>query len=313
MPTTRHHDHQTSKRNLVDSLPLALLPVFLSVAQTASFTRSAEYLGLPVASVSRKISKLEHLLGAVLFKRNTRQVTLTDAGAEFYERLVPAMGRIQDAMSGLSEANKQLRGHIRLTTPADFAGRYLAPQLTQFLSAHPLIHVELNLSAHLMDLVKEHIDIAIRIGHLHDSGLFARTLFHNRLKLFAAPSLLAGGPVIETPYDLTQYNILHLKQTHAQGKLKLHQLQQEVTVHTHSNLQMNDMNAMIHFCEAGAGIALLPTMFVTKHVAQNRLIPVLSDWYSDTIPVHAVTTARNPPARVRALVDFLMLNAPTEL
>ncbi len=290
--------------------PLDLIHVFLTVAEVGGFTRAAEQLNLPVASVSRKISKLERTVSTVLFKRNTRRVSLTGAGEEFYERVAPALRSVQDALTCLTDANAQLRGTIRITTPADFAGRALAPLLTKFLQLYPDISVQLDLSMRVVDLISEQVDLAIRIGHLSDSNLYARFLFNNQLKLFASPSCLAALPPIRTPEDLSQHNLLYLKLGPAQRKIKLETVltsePQSVLIATQSNLQMNDMNALIHFCETGAGVALLPTMFVQRHVEQGRLCEVLPEWWSDTIPVHAVTTSRNPPARVRRLIEFLV-------
>lgn len=283
------------------------LQLFLAVADAGGFSRAAERLDLPVATLSRKIALLEKELSVPLFKRNTRNVTLTPAGEEFYTQLVPALGAVQSAVNDLSNAATSLQGVIRITTPSDFARLSLAKPLAQFVQLNPHIRVELHLSSSRVDLVKEHIDLAIRIGELADSNLFAWHLFEMSSKLFATPSYLASLPAIETPDDLKHCNMIHLKTNINRNHLTLIKGDETVEQPIQGNLQANDMGVIIALCSADAGVAMIPEMLVHQETTEKLLSPILSDWHSSSIPVHAVTTARNPPARVKHLIEFLKI------
>jgi len=283
------------------------LYLFIAVADAGGFSRAAERLDLPVATLSRRIAALEKELNIPLFKRNTRNVSLTTAGEEFYASLVPALESVQSAMNELSNSAARIEGHIRLTTPADFARLCLSKPLSQFLSLNPHVRLDLNLNSHRMDLVKEHVDLAIRIGHLSDSALYATHLFDMPLKLYASPSYLASLPCIQTPEDLKHCNLIRLRTNGDSpvGLLRLEKGKQTVEQTLQGNLTANDMGVVISLTEAAAGIALIPEAFISNQVASGTLVNVLPDWRSIKTPVHAVTTARNPPARVKALVAYL--------
>ena len=137
------------------------LQLFIAVADAGGFSRAADRLDLPVATLSRKIALLEKELNVPLFKRNTRNVSLTPAGEAFYAQLVPALDAVQSAVNDLSDAANSIQGVIRITTPADFARLSLAQPLTRFLQLNPHIKIELHLNPSRMDLIKEQIDVAI--------------------------------------------------------------------------------------------------------------------------------------------------------
>jgi DNA-binding transcriptional LysR family regulator len=158
-----------------------------------------------------------------------------------------------------------------------------------------------------MDLVKEHVDLAIRIGHLSDSALYATYLFDMPLKLYASPSYLASLPRIQIPEDLKHCNLIRLKTNGNSnvGLLRLQKDKQTVEQTLQGNLSANDMGVVISLTESAAGIALIHEAFVASQVANGILVNVLPDWRSIKIPVHAVTTSRNPSARVKALIAYL--------
>lgn len=287
------------------SASLDNLQLFIAVAEAGGFSRASERLDLPVATLSRRVAQLEKELNVPLFKRNTRNVSLTPAGEAFYAQLMPALESVQSAINDLSAAAASLQGLIRLTSAADFVQHCLAKPLTQFLQLNPDVNLDLKLSAQRMDLVTEQIDLAIRIGTLEDSNLFAWHLFDMPLKLFATPSYLASIHQLQHPDDLGTCNFIRLRTNKNRSESVLTNKKQRITYNPHSNLTVNDMGAAIALCEAGAGIAVLPEPFVQMQLANGSLLPVLPAWQSLPSTVHALTTARNPPARVKHLIEFL--------
>lgn len=289
-------NHQASLDNL---------QLFIAVADAGGFSRAADRLDLPVATLSRKIALLEKELNVPLFKRNTRNVSLTPAGEEFYAQLVPALDAVQSAVNDLSNAASSIQGVIRITTPADFARLSLAQPLTQFVQLNPHIKIELHLNSTRMDLIKEHIDVAIRIGELADSNLYASHLFDMTSKLYATPSYLASLPAIAHPNDLKHCNFVQLKTNVQHTHVTLINKGQIIEQAISGNLQANDMGVVIGLGAAGAGVIMAPEILVQCEVNNGTFTQILPDWHSPSLPIHALTTARNPPARVKHLIDFL--------
>ncbi|TDR31288.1 LysR family transcriptional regulator [Hydromonas duriensis] len=289
-----------SKQVSLDNLQL-----FIAVADAGGFSRAAERLDLPVATLSRRIASLEKGLNVPLFKRNTRHVSLTPAGEAFYQQLVPAMDAVQASVNEVTDAASSIQGVIRIATTADFARLNLAQPLTQFVQKHPNIRIELHLSSNRVDLVKEQIDVAIRMGDLSDSNLYAWPLLQMPSKLYATPSYLAGLPPMRHPNDLKQCNFLVLRTNTQRQQLMLQREQELIDLRIEGNLQANDMGVIISLCAANAGVAMIPELLVHKEILNDVFVPVLPDWHSPAIPIHALTTARNPPARIKHLIDFL--------
>ena len=281
------------------------LQLFIAVADAGGFSRASDRLDLPVATLSRRVAQLEKELNVPLFKRNTRNVSLTPAGEAFYAQLMPALESVQSAINDLSNAAASVQGRIRITSAADFTQHCLAAPLTQFIQRNPDVQLDLNLNHQRMDLVTEHIDVAIRIGQLVDSNLFAWHLFDMPLQLFASPSYLAAIQKIEQPDDLTACNFINMRHNGGQRDLTLQQGKQTHSQATSGNILANDMGVIMGLCEAGAGIAAMPEAFVRNQLQRQLLVHVLPDWQCPTVPVHAVTATRNPPARVKLLIEFL--------
>ena len=294
-------NHSSNQASL-DSLQL-----FIAVADAGGFSRAADRLDLPVATLSRKIALLEKELNVPLFKRNTRNVSLTPSGEAFYAQLVPALDAVQSAVNDLSDAASSIQGVIRITTPADFARLNLAQPLTHFLQLNPHIKIELHLNHNRMDLIKEQIDVAIRIGELADSNLYASHLFDMSNKLYATPSYLASLPAITHPEDLKNCNVVQLKTNVQRTHLTLINGNQIIEQPVHGNLQANDMGVVISLCAAGAGVVMAPEILVQNEINNGTFTQILPDWHSPVFPIHALTTARNPPARVKHLIEFLKI------
>lgn len=279
------------------------LELFVAVADAGGFSRAADVLDLPVATLSRKIALLEKELNIPLFKRNTRNVSLTAAGEVFYTQLTPALAAVQLAVNDLSDASDSIQGMIRVTAPSDFARHCLVPSLAKFLRVNPDVQMDLNLNSMRMDLVKEHVDLAIRIGQLEDSNLVAWHLFDMPLKLYAAPTYLASLLQTQHPDDLKHCNFVNLKTNHSHNVISLQNRAETFEFSTNSNISANDMGVIIALCCEGAGVGLLPEMFVQQEISEGKLMPVLPSWFSTAAPIHAVSTARNPPVRIRRLIE----------
>jgi len=289
----------------VESVSLDDLRLFCSVARERSFTRAAELMGVPPATLSRRVAQLEQQLDAQLLRRTTRRVEPTDAGALLAERAAPALAALEEAVDCLTEDAGSPRGRLRVTMPADLARYWLAGALAAFAGRHPDIRLELDLSSRMVDLVEEGFDLAIRAGRPPDDSLIARQLANLPTALFASPSYLAALPPMREPGDLASANALVIPGRSADREWVLTRGREQVRVRPQGNVEVNDMTALVSLAAAGAGIALLPEPKVGEQAAAGSLVPVLPGWHGPESPIYAVYTSRRMPLRLRLFLDHL--------
>jgi DNA-binding transcriptional LysR family regulator len=287
------------------ALPLEDLQLFAAVARLRSFSRAAGELGMPVATLSRRIAALERRLEAQLLRRTTRRVEPTDAGALLLERADEPLRALADALDCLGEESRRPRGRLRVTMPADFAHTWLARSLAEFVARHPDIRLELELTARVVKLVEEGFDVAIRAGEDAPTGLVARLLTRMPTSLYSSPAYLASLPPLRHPRDLQQVNALLIPARRIDADWTLTRGSERATVAPNGNLRVNDMTALIQLAAAGAGVALLPEPIAGREIEAGRLVPVLPPWQGPSVPIHLVYAARRMPLRLRLFLDHL--------
>jgi len=172
------------------NVDLNRVAVFLRVVEVQSFTAAAEALGLPKSSVSRSVAHLEESLGVQLLQRTTRAVQLTDAGRLYFEEASRALGALEQAQATLSQLDSRPQGPVRITAPADLGAQVLAPLAARFVRRTPGITLEFVLTARLVNLVEEGVDLAVRAGPLRDSSLISRRVSGLDAWIFASPAYL---------------------------------------------------------------------------------------------------------------------------
>ena len=168
------------------------LHIFVEVVKRGSFAAVARDRHVDPSIVSRAIKGLEDELGSRLFQRTTRRLSLTEAGVAFFDRIAPAVEKIERARESVAEAGRIPRGTLRVTTSVSFGERQLVPLLPKFRALHPELMIDLVLTETVTDLVAERFDVAIRLGQLSDSSLVAKRLFHTEYRVCASPEYLAG-------------------------------------------------------------------------------------------------------------------------
>ena len=188
---------------------LSRIPIFVAVARHGSFAEAARRLNMTGSAVSKQVQRLENDLGARLFHRTTRQLSLTDEGSFLFERSAPLVEGIEEVGEMLAGRKVNPEGSLRISAPVALAQRVLKEPLTSFIMKHPGIHLHVELSDRFVDLVGEGFDLAIRIGHLEDSSLVARRLADVPMVLVGAPILLAEYGTPQTPDDLSNMPFVH--------------------------------------------------------------------------------------------------------
>lgn len=289
-------------------MDLNRVSAFVRVVHDGSFTAAARALGLPKSSISRSVAQLEHDLGIRLLHRTTRQLHLTDAGAAYYERVSRALGDIGEATAAASDTQAELSGVVRLTAPVDIGIWSLAPIVARFVRKHPRIRVEVSLTNHVVDLVGEGFDLAVRAGPLRDSSLVARRVGELRSVAYASPRYLARRGVPKELKDLAGHDCVLFRPTSGTATWELKHTDGTVSsVDVTGGVASDDLSFVRKAVLAGSGIGVLPTFLCGRAEATGKLVRVLGEWSLNGAVLHvAYPSARLVPQRVVALREHLL-------
>ncbi|MBV7543985.1 LysR family transcriptional regulator [Acidovorax sp. sic0104] len=285
---------------------------FVSVATRGSLTAAAKAEGVAPAIMGRRLDALEEHLGVKLLVRTTRRISLTHEGSAFLEDCQRLLSDVANAEASVSEGGVKATGHLRITAPAGFGRRHVAPLVPRFRSAHPDVTISLNLSDRVVDLAGEGFDCAVRVGDLPDSSLVSVRIADNRRLCVATPEYLARRGTPRAPAELVQHDCLTLssdasqtrgwafKGAHAEGSTEVMHLKPG------GPLDCSDGQVLHDWCLAGWGIAWRSTWEVEAEIAAGRLVAVLEDFAAPPNGIYVVFPQRKHlPLRVRLWIDFL--------
>jgi DNA-binding transcriptional LysR family regulator len=287
---------------------LESMRIFAAVADAKSFARAAQALGLSAPAVSRAVVALERRLGAQLLRRTTRSVGLTDAGARFHADCTRILANVAVAEADATGAHTRPQGELSVTAPRMFGHIHVAPLLVEFLRRHPAITVRAFFADHIVHLLDDGFDVALRIARLPDSGLTAVRVGHVRRVVVASPAYLAAHGVPRTPDDLEHHTTVGYAVggtptpawEFAGGTKRAHRL-----VTPRASFLTNSNETAIVAALAGHGLARALSYQVADHVAAGRLRLVLTAFETAPIPVQLVHAGgRQPSAKVAAFVAF---------
>lgn len=276
------------------------IALFVEVARTASFRHAAARLGLPPSTLSRRIAALEARLGVALFLRTTRSVTLTGAARPYFERCLEVLDAAERAQAALSDGQER-QTHMRITMPVDLGVELLGPVVAAFADAHPGLRVEFDLSSRAVDLLREPVDLAFRVGRPLDDRVVARRIAAVASGVYAAPSLLRRLAPVTEPGQLAALPCLDLRT--AQGSMPWW----VGAAHWDAapgpcRLAANSVSLLRRLAEEGRGLALLPEHVAAPGVQARRLQRVLAGASTSSWPLYAVTAGRTVPRLVRLLI-----------
>ena len=288
---------------------LAAMRVLVRVVETSGFSAAGRALGMATSSVSRRIGELEDLLGVRLLHRTTRKLSLTEAGAAYYERAQGIVRAVEEANLAVTQERAAPSGILRLTVPASVARRHLIPAVAAFQAQHPAVKVVMSVTDRMADLVDEGWDIAIRAGRLEDSSLIARKIGEGRRLVCASPDYLrrAGRP--RRPIELSDHACLTFRSHPGSNLWRFRKGGTVSEVRATGPFFADDGEALVAAACAGLGLVLLPVWLLGEELGRGRLEAVLGDYAPDpaTTPLHAVYAPGPYVApKVRAMIDFLI-------
>jgi len=287
---------------------LQAMEVFVQVVDAGGFTRAAENMQLPKATVSTLIRNLEAELSAKLLNRTTRHVSVTADGAAYYERCLSILADVKDAEESLSRTRASPSGRLRVDVPTGMGRNIIIPALPQFFERYPDIELEIGCSDRLVELVEEGIDCAVRGGELADSNLIARRVGVMHFITVAAPAYLARHGRPQHPNDLLQHRCINYFSSKT-GKIYEWDFAREgerFQIRVPGRIAVNDADAYMAASLSGMGIAQMSLFAAQPMLLSGQMEMVLEDWCIDPIPVHIVYPQnRHLSAKVRAFVEWI--------
>ena len=286
---------------------LKQLESFAAVATRGSLTAAAAVEGVAPAVIGRRIDALERRLGVKLLVRTTRRISLTHEGSAFLEDCQRLLADWANAEASVSAGGVKASGHLRITAPAGFGRRHVAPLVPRFLALHPEVSLSLSLSDRVVDIAGEGFDCAVRVGDLPDSSLVSVRLADNRRLCVAAPAYLkrAGTPL--HPAELARHECLALSSDASQTRGWAFLIDGELThLRPSGRLDCTDGQVLHAWCVAGLGLAWRSTWEVEQDVNAGELVSVLDTFAAPPNGIYALFPhARHLALRVRLWIDFL--------
>ena len=291
---------------------LTQLESFVSVATRGSLTAAAKAEGVAPAIMGRRIDALEARLGVKLLVRTTRRLTLTHEGSAFLEDCQRLLVEVANAEASVSAGRVKASGHLRVTAPAGFGRRHVAPLVPRFHALHPEVTISLNLSDRVVDVTGESFDCAVRVGDLPDSSLVSLRLADNRRRCVATPAFLRRHGTPRHPSDLMRFACLTLSSDASQTRgwaFRVPSASGELeTIHLKPSgpLDCSDGQVLHDWCLAGHGIAWRSGWEIEAEVEAGLLVPVLDEFAAPPNGIYAVfPNAKHLALRVRLWLDFL--------
>lgn len=283
------------------------MQVFAKVVETGSFSAAAELLNMSPSAISKLVSRTEGRLGVQLFKRSTRSMALTAEGREFYASCARILQEIEDAELSVSQGFSQVRGTLRVNTSLPFGQHYLVPLLAEFRALYPEVVIDISLTDSKVELQRDEVDVAIRMGPLHDATFRARKLGSSRKAVVAAPSYLARHPAPRVPADLSRHDCLNFDFRRSLDEWPFMVEGKLVHLAVDGAMQTNNGETMRQLTLQGLGVSRLGMFHVFDDIRRGDLVELLPAYNPGDIEEVTVIylNQKHIPPRIRAFIDFV--------
>ncbi|QUX97246.1 LysR family transcriptional regulator [Marinomonas sp. CT5] len=289
------------------NLNAADLTLFVNVADTGSFNKAAQQVGLSTPALSKRISKLEQDLGAQLIHRTTRRLSLTEAGENLYVHAKNIEGQVSDAIASVSAFSQGLTGTIKMSVPTISGELLLAEAVADFCQKYPNISVDMRLENDFVDLVGEGLDLAIRTGKLEDSSLIAKPLIQSNWVVCCSPSYIERHGEVTNLEALKDHNCLaYTYQAQGSFDWRFTQNGQEESVCISGSFATNNAQALRKAALAGFGIVYVPRCCVYEDLQQGTLVAILSQYQPRQLGVYAIYPfTKYLPKKLKLLIGHI--------
>jgi DNA-binding transcriptional LysR family regulator len=282
------------------------MTVLLAAVDAGSLSAASRHLRIPLATVSRRVSELEEHLGIRLLLRGSRRLTLTDAGRDYVESCRRIVEDVAEAERAASGEYRRPQGELIISAPTTMGRTHAMPVAVEFLRAHPEVRMRVQLTDRSVNLLEEHVDVALRIGELPDSSLIAARVGLIREVLCASPAYLKDRGIPRQPADLASHDgITHESQYTTQANWTFQTKGTAHTIQVPSRLVVNTAEAALVAAAGGAGIARVLSYQMVELPKAHELVKVLEAYEPPPVPVHLIYPGqRHVPLKLRAFLDF---------
>ena len=285
---------------------LDAMQAFVTVADLQGFAPAARKLGLSPSAVTRLIAALEDRLGARLLQRTTRQVTLTDIGTRYLERVRRILADVEEAEGAAEGERTRPSGRLVASAPVGFGRLHVSPVMSAYLKRYPDVSGELRLSDRIINLVEDGVDVAVRIGHLADSSLVARHVGEMRRIVVASKPYLKKRGEPATPAAIAAHETIQFGATSAPPDWRFFEGGREVRIACTPRFATNSADAAIQHAEQGGGLTRVMFYQAAEALRAGRLKIVLAKFEQPALPIHLVyPTSRLLSAKVRSFIDLV--------
>jgi LysR family transcriptional regulator for bpeEF and oprC len=287
---------------------LQAMQVFVRVVEAGGFTRAADVMNMPKATVTNLVQNLETHLGAKLLNRTTRHVSVTADGAAYYERCLRILTDIEETEGALSRAKSAPRGRLRVDVSGGFGRRFLIPALSEFFERYPQIQLDVGCSDRAVDLIEEGVDCVVRGGEQPDSTLVARKLGMIEFVTCATPGYFERHGVPLHPDDLARHRYINYfsAKTGRMFEWEFSRNGERIVLELRGFVAFNDSEAMFQAGMAGLGIIRAAELIARDALRRGALVQVLADWHTDPLPLYLMYPQnRHLSAKVRAFADWV--------
>jgi DNA-binding transcriptional LysR family regulator len=290
-----------------EMMNLVGMGIFARVAEAKGFSAAARKLGISKSVVSKEVAKLEKSLGARLLNRTTRQLSLTEVGAAFYDHCARIVQEAEEAALLVDRLHAKPRGVLKCTAPVAFATLHIGAALPEFLAQYPEVQVDMTVGDRFFDLADEGFDLAIRIARELPPNIVARKLAPINRVVCATPEYFEKHGVPAVPQDLAGHNCLVYTHANPDSLWRFKSPEGDIAVPVRGNLKLNDDEVIWRAVLGGLGISLLPTFTVGKDLQSGRLHAVLTEYTPSERNLYALYLPnRHLSAKVRVFIDFLL-------
>ena len=284
---------------------LEAMRVFIEVAEQKSFVAASRKLDLSAPAVTRSIAQFESALGVRLFNRTTRHVRLTDSGARFFEDARRILEDVEQAVAAASGSYAEPKGVLTITAPILFGQIHITPILTEYLLQHPSVTVKAVFYDRISNLLDEGLDIAIRIGHLKDSSIYAAPVGSVKRLLCASPAYLKKYGMPGHPSDLADHEIIQASAVESSTTWQFESSTGKESVKVTPRLNCSQNGAAITAARQGFGISRLMSYQIGEELKNGSLVRLLRDYELNPIPVNIIhLEGRQANAKIRSFIDL---------
>lgn len=283
------------------------LRAFVQIVEQGSISKAAEQAGIAKSAMSRKLRLLEERMQAVLISRTTRQWALTEAGREYYDRGLGVLNAFDEFEGNVRNDNVDIRGDIKLSVPLYFGKISLSSHLLEFAKRHPDVHLNVEFSDRLVDVINEHYDLVVRISDLQDSSLIARHLCQTRHVYCASPEYIENNLILHEPTDLKVHRIIQFGSSKRPKWTFTATGGKDITIALTAAMNSHDGAFLIAAATNGLGIARVPDFLAQSSLDSGQLVQILKPYQLKPREISiAYPTSRYLPHRTRALMEYLL-------